>query len=99
MAAKQVLIKPIISEKSEQLSDNFNQYSFVVNKKSNKIEIGKAIEEMYQVKVASVNTMIMPSRAKSRNTKSGVLKGSISSYKKAIVKLASGEEIDFFGDI
>ena len=97
--AKQVLIKPIISEKSELLSGEFNQYSFVVNKKANKIEIGKAIEEMYNVKVASVNTLIMPKKAKSRNTKSGVLKGSISSYKKAIVKLASGEEIDFFGDI
>ena len=97
--AKQVLIKPIISEKSEYLSGDFNQYSFVVNKKANKIEIGKAIEEMYNVKVASVNTLVMPKKAKSRNTKSGVLKGSISSYKKAIVKLASGEEIDFFGDI
>jgi len=99
MAQKQILIKPIISEKSEHLSDDFNQYSFVVAKKANKIEIGNAIAEMYQVKVASVNTMIMPSRAKSRNTKSGVVKGSISSYKKAIVKLADGEEIDFFGDI
>lgn len=81
------------------LSGDLNQYSFVVNTKANKIEIGKAVEEMYGVQVASVNTMIMPSKSKVRNTKSGILKGRVSSYKKAIVKLADGEEIDFFGDI
>jgi large subunit ribosomal protein L23 len=97
--AKQILIKPIISEKSEHLSGDLNQYSFIVNKKANKIEIGQAVAEMYNVKVASINTLIMPKKAKSRNTRSGVLKGSVSSYKKAIVKLANGEEIDFFGDI
>lgn len=96
---KNILIKPIISEKSEYLSGDFNQYSFVVDKKANKIQIGKAVEEMYGVQVSSVNTMIMPSKAKVRNTKSGMLKGSVSAYKKAIVKLAAGEEIDFFGDI
>ena len=96
---KNILIKPIISEKSEYLSGDFNQYSFVVNRKANKIEIGKAVEEMYGVQVSSVNTMIMPSKSKVRNTKSGMLRGSVSAYKKAIVKLAPGEEIDFFGDI
>lgn len=96
---KNILIKPIISEKSEYLSGDFNQYSFVVNRKANKIEIGKAVEEMYGVQVSSVNTMIMPSKSKVRNTRSGILKGSVSAYKKAIVKLAPGEEIDFFGDI
>ena len=96
---KKILIKPIISEKSEYLSGDFNQYSFIVDKKANKIEIGKAVEDMYGVQVSSVNTMIMPKKAKIRNTRSGVLKGAVSSYKKAIVKLADGEEIDFFGDI
>ena len=97
--AKRILIKPIISEKSEYLSGDFNQYTFVVNKKANKIEIGKAVEEMYGVQVDSVNTMIMPSKSKVRNTRSGIQRGSVSAYKKAIVKLANGEEIDFFGDI
>lgn len=97
--AKRILIKPIISEKSEFLSGDFNQYSFVVDKKANKIEIGKAVENMYGVQVSSVNTLVMPKKSKVRNTKSGILKGSVSSYKKAIVKLAPGEEIDFFGDI
>ena len=97
--AKQILIKPIISEKSEMLSGDFNHYSFVVNRKANKIEIRKAVEDMYSVNVASVNTMVMPGKSKVRNTKSGVQKGQVSPYKKAIVKLVEGEEIDFFGDI
>ena len=54
---------------------------------------------MYSVNVASVNTLVMPAKAKSRSTRSGVIKGHVSSYKKAIVKLVDGEEIDFFGDI
>jgi large subunit ribosomal protein L23 len=94
-----VLIKPIISEKSEILSDDLSKYSFVVDKKANKIQIRKAVEEMFGVNVASVNTINVPSKAKSRNTKSGVLKGSVSGYKKAIVSLAEGESIDFFGEI
>ena len=51
--AKDILIKPIISEKSETLSENLSQYTFVVNKKANKVEIGKAIEDMYSVNVTS----------------------------------------------
>lgn len=97
--AKEILIKPIITEKSEQLTDKLNQYTFVVNKKANKVEIKKAIEKMYNVEVESVNTIIVPAKAKSRNTRSGVLKGSKSSYKKAIIKVANGEDLDFFGDI
>lgn len=97
--AKDILIKPIISEKAETLSESLGQYSFVVNKKANKIEIQKAIESLYNVNVASVNTLVMPAKAKSRNTRSGLIKGRVSSYKKAIVTLADGEEIDFFGDI
>ncbi len=97
--AKTILVKPIITEKAELLTDRNNQYSFVVDKKANKIEIKKAIEKMYSVTVADVNTMVMPAKAKRRNTRTGIIKGQVSSYKKAVVKLADGEEIDFFGDI
>ncbi len=97
--AKRVLIKPIISEKAEMLTENHNKYSFIVDRKANKIEIKQAIDKLYSVSVAKVNTIVMPSKQKSRNTKSGVVKGSVSSYKKAIVTLAPGEEIDFFTDI
>lgn len=96
---KEILIKPIISEKSERLSDKLGQYSFVVHRKANKVEIKKAIEKMYSVSVTAVNTAIMPAKAKVRNTKSGLVKGRVSSFKKAIVTLSPGEEIDFFGDI
>lgn len=97
--SKEILIKPIISEKSEFISENLGQYCFMVNKAANKIEIKKEVEKKYGVSVDSVNTLIMPKKARSRNTKSGILKGAISSYKKAIVKLSDGEEIDLFGDI
>ena len=96
---KKVIIKPLITEKSENLSENLVQYSFIVDKKANKIEIRKAIEKMYAVTVDSVNTMVMPGKSKIRNTRSGIQKGRKPSFKKAIVKLAEGEEIDFFGDI
>lgn len=97
--AKTILIKPMITEKTERLSEGLNQYSFVVNKKANKIEIKKAVEDMYKVDVKAVNTIIMPAKNKMRNTRSGVLRGRTSAFKKAIVTLADGESIDFFGDI
>ncbi len=98
--ARNILIKPIISEKSEILSNGLSKYSFVVDKKANKIQIKAALEEMFpNVKVANVNTLVMPSKSKTRNTRAGVQKGSISSYKKAIITLKDGAEIDFFGDL
>ncbi len=97
--AKPILIKPLITEKAETLSEGLNKYSFVVAKWANKVEIRKAVQEMYGVNVTSVNTAIMPGKAKNRTTKSGVLKGRVAAYKKAIVTLVEGEEIDFFGDI
>lgn len=97
--AKPILIKPLITEKAETLSEGLNKYSFVVAKGANKVEIRKAVQDMYGVNVTSVNTAIMPGKAKNRTTKSGVLKGRVSAYKKAVVTLVDGEEIDFFGDI
>ena len=97
--AKTVLVKPLITEKSEMLSEERGQYTFIVNKDCNKIEIKKAVEDMYQVTVERVNTIIMPAKAKNRSTRSGILMGRKPSFKKAIVTLSEGEEIDFFGDI
>ena len=97
--AKTILIKPLITEKAEILSEKGGKYSFIVNRDANKIEIRKAVENMYQVTVESVNTMIMPGKQKSRNTRSGVIRGKKPVLKKAVVTLAKGEEIDFFGDI
>lgn len=95
--AKQILVKPLMTEKTDKLSDSLAQYTFVVNKKANKAEIRLAIKHMYGVDVKRVNTAIMPAKAKSRSTRSGVLKGYVSGYKKAIVTLAKGVELDFYG--
>lgn len=97
--AKTILIKPLITEKAEMLSDKRNKYSFVVKKDVNKIEVKKAVEAMYQVTVEAVNTLVMPGKEKNRSTRAGLIRGRKPSFKKAIVTLAAGEEIDFFGDI
>jgi len=99
MSTKTILVKPLITEKADTLSEKRTQYSFIVEKGANKIEIKKAIEQLYTVNVEAVNTMIIAGKRKSRNTKKGVLHGRKSSYKKAVVTLATGETIDFFGDI
>ncbi|MBK7869254.1 MAG: 50S ribosomal protein L23 [Saprospiraceae bacterium] len=97
--AKIILIRPIITEKADQLSEKLQQYSFVVDRKANKIEIKKAVEGRYNVNVESVNTLVIPAKLKSRMTKTGILRGRKPAYKKAVVTLVEGEEIDFFGDI
>ena len=99
MENKIILVKPLITEKADTLSERKNQYSFIVDKGANKIEIKKAVEKLYTVNVESVNTMIIAGKRKSRNTKKGVLRGRKSSFKKAVITLATGETIDFFGDI
>lgn len=97
--ARNILIKPIITEKSDHLSENLSQFSFIVDKKANKLEIRKAVEEQYSVTVESVNTAIMPSKSKSRNTRAGLIRGRKSAYKKAIVTLADGEDLNLYGEL
>lgn len=96
--AKRILIKPILTEKSTRLADKRNTYVFMVGKDVNKIEIKNEIENMYNVTVDSVNTAIMPGKPKSRNTKTTVVRGYKSAYKKAFVTLPPGERIDIFGE-
>jgi large subunit ribosomal protein L23 len=96
--AKRILIKPIITEKADMLSEKSSRYTFVVNKDANKIEIKKAVAETYNVEVKAVNTMIMPSKSKSRNSRRTAIRGRVSSFKKAIVTLAEGETINFYGE-
>ncbi len=94
-----VLIKPIVTEKLTTLSDARNQYGFEVAKDANKIQIKKAVEEMYNVTVVSVNTMNNQGKLKSRFTKAGIIEGRTKSMKKAIVTLADGDNIDFYSNI
>lgn len=99
MSKKYVLIKPLITEKSEKLAEDQNKYSFVVDRRANKVEIKKAVETMYSVTVDKVNTAVMPGKVVVRSTKSGMFRGRKGHVKKAIVTLAYGDEIDFFGDL
>ena len=62
---RQIIIKPIITEKAEMLSEKNGQYSFVVDRKANKLEIRKAVEKLYNVSVRSVNTMVVPGKERS----------------------------------
>jgi large subunit ribosomal protein L23 len=95
---KQIIIRPMITEKAERLSTKRNQYTFLVAKDANKIEVSKAIEKMYNVSVDSVNTLMMPGKPKARNTRTAIIKGKKPSFKKAIVSLKPGDEINVFGD-
>ncbi|HRG68717.1 MAG: 50S ribosomal protein L23 [Saprospiraceae bacterium] len=95
---KQIIIRPMITEKAEKLSTKRNQYTFIVSRDVNKIEVSKAVEKMYNVSVESVNTLMMPGKAKSRNSRNAVIKGRKPSYKKAMVTLKAGDEINIFGE-
>jgi large subunit ribosomal protein L23 len=94
-----VIIKPIITEKMTALSEKLNRYAFKVARGANKIEIKKAVEELYNVSVEEVNTLIVGGKNKSRYTKAGIINGRTSTYKKAIVTLAQGDKIDFYSNI
>ncbi len=91
MDARDILIRPLITEKSTQLMEE-GKYVFVVAKKANKIEIAKAVAQVFNVKVANVNTVNVSGKLK----RMGRFVGKRSDYKKAIVKLAPGETIEFF---
>ncbi|MDR1114638.1 MAG: 50S ribosomal protein L23 [Tannerella sp.] len=95
-----IIIKPIVTEKQTAITkDTPNRFGFCVSPDANKLEIKKAVENMYNVSVVSVNTMKYSGKMKSRYTKSGVVTGRQDSYKKAIVTLKEGETIDFFSNI
>ena len=76
-----------------------NRYGFIVDHRANKIEIKKAVEQFYNVKVLDVNTMNYAGKVKSRYTKAGFLTGRTKAFKKAIVTLAPGDAIDFYSSI
>ena len=94
-----IIKKPVITEKMTAISEKLNRYAFIVDKRANKLQIKKAVEELYDVKVVAVNTMNYEGKTKSRYTKSGVITGKTSDTKKAVVTLAEGETIDFFSSI
>lgn len=94
-----IIIKPIITEKMTALGEKLGRYGFIVDKRANKLQIKKAVKELYGVEVEDVNTMTYAGKYKSRFTKSGLLSGKTNSFKKAIITLAKGESIDFYSNI
>jgi large subunit ribosomal protein L23 len=93
-----VLIKPVVTEKVSALNES-GKYGFIVDRKANKVEIKKAVEQMYGVTVEDVNTMVYLGKKKTRYTKSRVISGRQPSFKKAIVTVAEGDVIDFYSEI
>lgn len=81
------------------MGEKLNRYGFVVEKRANKLQIKNAVEDLYGVEVAAVNTMNYAGKLKSRYSKTGIISGKTKAFKKAIVTLAEGETIDFFSNI
>ena len=79
--------------------EKLGRYGFIVDRKANKLEIKNAVERMYNVTVADVNTVNYYGKRKSRYTKSGLLRGRTNHFKKAYVTLAGDDKIDFYANI
>ncbi|MGB6037422.1 MAG: 50S ribosomal protein L23 [Cryomorphaceae bacterium] len=94
-----IVLKPIVTEKMTAISEKLNRYGFFVSKEANKIEIKEAIEKLYDVNVDRVWTMRYAGKSKSRYTKTGMVTGKSSAYKKAVVTVAEGEAIDIYSNI
>ena len=92
MEARDILIRPLITERGTDLMEE-SKFVFVVDKRANKIQIAQAVKEIFNVTVEAVNTMNVKGKTKRR----GRTVGKTNSYKKAIVKLAEGQTIEFFG--
>jgi large subunit ribosomal protein L23 len=94
-----IIVKPLITEKMTAISQKYNRFGFVVDKKANKLQIKNAVEKMYGVSVDTVNTIRYAGKLKTRYTKAGFVSGRTNAFKKAIVTLAKGETIDFYSNI
>jgi large subunit ribosomal protein L23 len=95
-----ILKRPIITEKTAAFAEKgLNKYAFEVDLKASKDQIKREIERVYEVEIEGVNTMIVRGKSRTRQTRRGVVRGKSSNYKKAVVTLIEGEEIDFYKHI
>lgn len=94
-----LIIKPLVTEKANNLSEKLNQYSFLVLPKANKLEIKAEIEATYNVNVVGISTMRYAGKNKSRYTRSGLVSGRSNAFKKVVVTIKEGETIDFYSNI
>lgn len=89
---RDIIFEPVVSEKSYDLVSDHNTYTFVVDPRSNKTQIKQAIEQIFDVKVTSVNTM----NRKGKHKRTGWTVGKRKDTKRALVTLAAGDSIDVF---
>ncbi|KAA6345693.1 50S ribosomal protein L23 [termite gut metagenome] len=94
-----IIIKPLVTEKMNKISEKFNRFGFIVSPNANKLEIKKEVESLYNITVENVNTIKYSGKNKTRYTKAGIIKGRLNSYKKAIVTLKEGDTIDLYSNI
>ena len=92
---EEIVLRPIVTEKSNMLQEQGNQVVFRVAKNANKIDIRKAVEQLFNVKVVSVRTYRTPSRWR----RVGKNLGKRPSWKKAVVRLRDGDKIEFFSGV
>jgi large subunit ribosomal protein L23 len=89
---RDIIFEPIVSEKSYDLIEDSNTYTFVVDRRANKTQIKQAIASIFDVEVLSVNTM----NRKGKLKRTGYVLGKRKDTKRALVKLADGDKIDIF---
>ena len=95
LTAHDVIVRPIISEKSMDESGR-GKYTFEVHGDASKIQVKAAVEELFKVQVTKVNVLTTKAKEKRRGTKRGRVTGYTSSWRKPIVTLAPGQKIEFF---
>lgn len=94
------IIKPLVTEKMTNITEKQpNRYGFVVRPETNKLQIKKEVEGLYNVTVVDVNTARYAGKRSSRYTKAGLVKGQKNAFKKAIVTVKDGDTIDFYSNI
>lgn len=94
-----IIIRPVITEKNTILMEELGKYIFEVATEANKPMIKEAIERLFDVRVKDINTMNVKGKHKSRRSRNGVTSGYTRGWKKAVVTLAPGEQIDLFADL
>ena len=93
---REILVRPIVTEKMLKMQEQKRKYGFVVNIDANKIEIKNAVEKKFDVSVTNVATIKVKGKTKQSNTRRGLTHGKRADWKKAIVTLRDGDSIDFY---
>ncbi len=94
-----IIVRPVVTEKMNAQADGLKKYGFIVDKKANKVQIKRAVENLYGVTVESVNTMYYAGKRKARFTRTGYVAGRRNAFKKAVITLREGDTIDFYSNI